>query len=59
MSPGSHVILMLLWARKETTKYMAQAHADGAEPVLHLLWRRYRQHWDVWDGGTLCVSYGL
>jgi len=31
VGPGSHMILMLLWARKETAKYMVRVHADGAE----------------------------
>jgi len=31
VGPGSHMILVLLWARKETTKYMVQVHADGTE----------------------------
>ena len=31
MGPGSHMILMLLWARKEATKHMVRVHADGTE----------------------------
>ena len=31
MGPGSHVILMLLWARKEDAKHMVRVHADGTE----------------------------
>ena len=31
MGPRSHMILMLLWARKEATKHMVQVHADGTE----------------------------
>jgi len=31
VSPGSHMILMLLWVRKETTYDMTRVHADGME----------------------------
>jgi len=31
VGPGSHMILILLWARKETTKYMVRVHAHGTE----------------------------
>jgi len=31
VGPGSHMILMLLWAWKETTKHMIRVHADGTE----------------------------
>ena len=34
MSPGSHIILMLLWVQKKITKYMGRVHADGAEKSL-------------------------
>jgi len=29
--PGSHIILMLLWAQKEATKHMVLVPTDGAE----------------------------
>jgi len=31
VGPGSHMILMLLWARKDTVKYMVRVHAEGTE----------------------------
>ena len=31
MGPGSLMIFMLLWARKEVTKHMVRVHADGTE----------------------------
>src|SRR6218665_335556 len=42
---------------KEATKHMVQVHAYGTEQSFGM--QRYRQHLDVLDGGTLCVSYGL
>src|SRR6218665_618373 len=42
---------------KEATKHMVRVHAYGTEQSFGM--QRYRQHLDVLDGGTLCVSYGL
>ena len=38
MSPGSHMnmILLVLWAQKETTKYMVQVHTDGTDCLCTL-----------------------
>ena len=55
MGPGSHMILMLLWARKEAAKHMVRVHADGTEQCFV----SGTVSLDVLDGGTLCVSYGL
>ena len=39
MGHGSHVILMSLWARKETTKHMVRVHADGSDTVSTWMFR--------------------